>query len=113
MRNELSFELSVEIISEEMDLDAHLANLRAKLLLRMLLHLRAQRRRRSIRNLRPIKLYLLLTIRNQDHELLQPPCHRSHLLMTTENKINLEIDLMIPIRSSQSFKRSYDSLASA
>jgi hypothetical protein len=112
MRNELSFEPSVEIISEEMDLDVHLANLRAKLPL--LHYVRAQRRRRrSTRNPRQIKLYLLSTIRNQDHELLQPPRHRSHILMTTENKINLKINLMIPIRSSQSFERSYDSSASA
>jgi hypothetical protein len=117
MRNESSFELSVDTISEEMDLDVHLANLRAGLPLRMLLHLQAQRRRRrrrSTRNPRQIKeLYLLSTIRNWDHELLQPPRHRSCLLMTTENKIKLEINLLIPIRSSQSFKRSYDSSASA
>jgi hypothetical protein len=113
MRNELSFELSVETISEEMDLDVHLANLRAKLPLRMLLHLQAQRRRRSIRNPRQIKLYLLSTLWNQDHELLQPPRLRSRPLMTTKNKINLEIGLMLPIRSSQSFERSYDSLTSA
>jgi hypothetical protein len=116
MRNESSFELSVDKISKEMDLDVHLANLRAGLPLRMLLHLQAQRRRRrrrSIRNPRQIKLYLLLTIQNQDHELLQPPRHRSCLLMTTKNKINLKIDLMIPIRSNQSFEKSYDSSASA
>jgi hypothetical protein len=99
MQNELSLEPSVEITSKEVDLDVHLANLRAKLPLKMLLHLRAERRRRrSTRNPRQIKLYLLSTIQNRDHELLQPPHHRSRLLMTTENKINLEIDLMIPIR---------------
>jgi hypothetical protein len=113
MRNELSFKPSMEIISEEMDLDVHLANLKAKLPLTMLLHLRAQRRRRSTRNPKQIKLYLLSTIRNRDHELLQPPHLRSHLLLTTKNKINLEINLMIPIQSSQSFERSYDSSASA
>jgi hypothetical protein len=64
MQNESSFELSVEIISEEMDLDVHLTNLRARLPLKMLLHLRAQRRRRSTRNPRQIKLYLLSPIRN-------------------------------------------------
>jgi hypothetical protein len=64
MQNESSFEPSVEIISEELDLDAHLVNLRAKLPLKMLLNLRAQRRRRSTRNPRQIKLYVLSTIPN-------------------------------------------------
>jgi hypothetical protein len=116
MQNESSFKPSVETTSEEMDLDVHLANLRAKLLLRMLLHLRAQRRRRrrSTRNRRQIKLYLLSTLRNRDNELLQPPRSRRCPQMTTlENEINLEIDLMIPTRFSRSFDRSYDSSASA